>query len=184
MESIKHNNMSNVTLVDYSDSSSDEKQRDNSLSRKIVQSAKEIAVVQPTFQGHMQSQVNSADVPAPPINSLVTDNGEHKENDQNDLDDVAHILLDFPAEARRGGNFQSSGNHSSFIEISSSPLYDPEEEEIVHAEIISSDSDTIPSQSPLSENSQPFDLYNEFDVIISDNSCITGENFKIFKLYI
>ena len=95
------------------------------------------------------------------------------------MDDVAHILLDLAAEPRRGGNYQNSGNHSPLIEISSS-LYDPEKEDILDPEIIeiSSDSDTIPyqqPQSPLSEDSEPFDMYNEFDVIISDKSCTTGE---------
>ena len=134
----------------------------------------------------MQNLGNFSQLPPAPSNSLVTDNGEQEENDQNYLDDVACILLDLAAEPKRGGNSQNSGNHSPLIEISSSSLYDPEEEEILDAEIIeiSSDSDTIPyqqPQSPLSENSQPFDLYNKCHIIKNDNSCTTGENLKIFK---
>ena len=61
-----------------------------------------------------------------------------------------------------------------------------QEEEILDAEIIeiSSDSDTIPyqqPQSPLSEDSQPLTCTMNFDIIISDNSCTTGENLKILK---
>ena len=155
--------MSNVTLVDYSDSSSDDEPTDNFISIKTVPCSKKIAVVQPTLQGHVQNLSNSSELPPAPSNSPVTDNGEQQENDQNDMDDVAHVLLDLAAEPRRGGNYQNSGNHSPLIEISSSPLYDQEEEDILDAEIIeiSSDSDTIPyqqPQSPLSEDSQPFDM--------------------------
>ena len=188
MEFMNNNNMSNLTLVDYSDSSSDEEQPEKFLTIKNVQSSKKIAVVQPTFQGHVQNQNlgNSSQLPPAPSNSPVTEKVKQQENDQNDLDDVAHILLDLATEPRRGGNSQNSGNHSPLIEISSFPLYDPEEEEILDAVIIeiSSDINTIPyqqPQSPLSEDSQPFDMYNEFDIIISDNSCTTGENLKIFK---
>ena len=188
MEFMKKNNMSNITLVHYSDSSSDEEQPDNILSIQNVQSSKKIAVVQPTLQGHIPNQnlSNSSELPPAPSNSPVTNSGQQQENDENDPDDVAHILLDLAAEGRTRGNSQHSGNESPLIEISSSPLYDPEEEEILDAEIIeiSSDSDTIPHQqpqSPVSEDSQPFDMYNEFNIIISDNSCTTGENLKIFN---
>ena len=184
--------MSNLSLVDYTDTSSDEEEGDNKITGNVITSGKKIAVVQPTLLGHvLQSNVNQTpegtstnNLPSP-VNSPVRALGEQNEMDVSDMDDVAHILLEF-SEGRRGENAQYPGNVSPVIEISSSPLSYPEDGDQNHGnnsnfEIIdiSSDSDTIPyeaASSPVSQNSTEFDLYNEFDVIITDRSCTTGEN--------
>ena len=209
--------MSKVHLVDYSDSSGDEEYTDVNFSQKTLNSGKKVAIVQPTIQGYVQHEVGNESpnyqaglspppVPFPPVNSPVNDNAQEHQIDQDDLEDVAHILIDFSNELRT--NHQQTGDESPVIEITSSPLHDPEEAEIIAAENgeldiidISSDSDetilygsTPPSQnvdgfnssqpeSPRFSSQEPNpDMYDQFDdYIISDKSVTTGE--KMYTLY-
>ena len=188
--------MSKLSLVEYTDSSSDEEEGESKMTGNLITSGKKVAVVQPTLLfGHvLQNQENQTDEdtstgnpPAPP-NSPDRNVDQGNNMDQNDMEDFAHILIDLSQQGT-GGNVQNSGNLSPVIEISSSPLNSPvgvefgdgqnDECEIID---ISSDSDTIPYQvhsSPVSENSPQFDLYNEFDDILSDRSVTTGKKNTI-----
>ena len=188
--------MSKLTLVEYTDSSSDDEEGESKITGNLITSGKKVAVVQPTLLvGHvLQNEENqthpgtSTENPPVPPNSPNRDLGEQNQMDQSDMDDVAQILIDFSAQGT-GGNSQNSGNLSPVIEISSSPLNNLGDTEFgdgqnSDCEIIdiSSDSDTIPYQvipSPVSENSTPFDLYNEFDIVMSDRSFTTGKKSTI-----
>ena len=194
--------MSNLSLVDYTDTSSDEEEADSKITENLTTSGKKVAVVQPTLLGHvLQNYTNQAPGtpaynPPSPSNTPVRNDLDQNQMDQSDMDDVAHILLELSEEGMRRENSQNSGNLSPVIEINSSPLIDPQGGEGVNGENddpevidISSDSDTIPYEvpsSPLSDNSTPFDLYNEFDVIISDRSFTTGKKstFQLFLPYL
>ena len=197
--------MSKPTLVDYTDSSSDEEDQHVKISPIFVDSTrKKVAIVQPTIvsgnDSENQSVPTPTDEPSPPANSPVSqENGGSGQNADDTLEDVAHILIDLSNQPRNI-NFER-GDMSPFIEITSSPLQDPNEPEIIaeengECEIIDISSDSsatiLHNSTPPSQRIEEFgssqpevgnvsteepepEMYDQFDdYIISDRSFTTG----------
>ena len=197
--------MSKPTLVDYTNTSSDEEDQHVKISPIFVDSTrKKVAIVQPTIVSGNDSENQSVPTPtyepSPPANSPVSqENGGSGQNADDTLEDVAHILLDLSNQPRNI-NFER-GDMSPFIEITSSPLQDPNEPEIIdedngECEIIDISSDSsatiLHNATPPSQRIEEFgssqpevgnvsteepepEMYDQFDdYIISDRSFTTG----------